>query len=375
MRLPGACLLIAAIALTTSPRVARAQTLDVPAELSVGPVPAAPGSGVQAMFVLGFFRGTPFNLDHARDILAGTSITPSFDRWCGMLPQVDFTNGTTVDSLGRTAPTTLCLPFRDPAAEQMQPCRPLPGLPTGTYSTGGGAVLRLRGWFAVRAPGEYTFAWGHDDGVAFDIGNLPVFAYPDGTAPRVDRRVLRFSRAGLYPFQLDWFDSIGGALIDWYVAPGEHPEGPLADGGFALVPTADLYPSDGLPCTADCQRCQAPTPRCDFSASRCVECREDRDCVRGRRCADGACVTPVTPDAGLVFDAGAPPDVGLRDAGHDAGLDAGAGAVTPAEGCGCTVGGSRSALAPGGALASILGVAMVRIRARRRRHAERVPRR
>ena len=117
--------------LALSPRVSAAQPLDIPAEVIEAPVPAAPGTGVQAMFVLGFFAGQPYNLQHARDLLAGTSLTPSFDLWCGRLPIVDFTNGTTVDSLGRAAPTTQCLPFFDPTSEQSQPCRPLPGLPAG----------------------------------------------------------------------------------------------------------------------------------------------------------------------------------------------------------------------------------------------------
>lgn len=356
------------IALTARPAVA--QPLEIPAELAEGRVPSEPGTGVQAMFVLGFFRGTPQNLAHARDLLGGTSLTPAFDAWCGTVPSVDFTNGTTVDSLGRTSPTTLCLPFLDPTAEQPQPCRRLAGLPSGTYSTGGGAVMRLRGWLAVRAPGVYTFAWGHDDGVAFDVGNVPVFAYPDGTAPRVDRRVLRFAAAGLYPFQLDWFDTIGGALIDWYVAPGEHPEGAFAAQGFRLVPTEDLYPSGALPCTPDCRRCELPAARCDYAASRCVACLDDDDCARGTRCVDGACAVPPPRDAGTAADLGAP---GPIDAGPDAGFDGGVGAPPPEGGCSCRAGGRSSTLAHRAPLASILLFALARRRAPRA--TERAPRR
>jgi len=347
--------------MVTAAGVAGAQPLDIPAALAEAEVPAAPGTGAQAMFVLGFFRGAPYNLAHARDILAGTSFTPAFHSWCGSLPQVDFTNGTTVDSLGRSAPSTMCLPFHDPLVEQMHPCRPLPGLPTGSYSTNGGAVLRLRGWFAVRAPGTYTFAWGHDDGMAFDVANVPVFSYFDGTAPRVDRRVLRFTAAGLYPFQLDWFDSIGGALIDWYVAEGEHPDGDLAAAGFRLVPTGDLYPSGALPCTTDCRRCALPTPRCDYAASRCVACLDDRDCARGARCADGACAAPPAPDAGAPIDPGPRADAG----GVDGSIDGAATAVGPGGGCGCATGGTTGAR--GGALAAMLGLSLARYRRLRRR--------
>ncbi len=359
-----------AVGLTLTARAATAQPLDIPAELVEGPVPAQPGTGVQAMFVLGFFAGQPYNLQHARDLLAGTSLTPSFDLWCGPVPLVDFTNGTTVDSLGRAAPTAQCFPFFDATSEQMQPCRPLPGLPSGTYSTRGGAVLRLRGWYAVRAAGTYTFAWGHDDGVAFDVGNVAVFAYPDGTAPRVDRRVVRFAAAGLYPFQLDWFDTVGNALLDWYVAPGEHPEGVLGEQGFRLVPTADLYPSDALPCTSDCRRCALPTPRCDYAASRCVACLDDRDCARGTRCREGACAAVVVPDAGsVVTDLGGRVDAGDRDAGVDAG-----GPVPPAAGgCGCRVDTPATELACRGALSSMLLLALARRRTTRR--TERAPRR
>lgn len=349
---------------------AGAQPLEIPVGLVEGRVPATPGTGVQAMFVLGFFRGAPYNLIHARDILAGTSITPAFDSWCGPLPQVDFSNGTTVDSLGRSAPTVMCLPFHDPLAEQMHPCRPLAGLPTGRYSTNGGAVLRVRGWFAVRAAGTYTFAWGHDDGMAFDVGNVAVFAYADGTAPRVDRRALRFAAPGLYPFQLDWFDSIGGALIDWYVADGEHPEGDLAADAFRLFPTADLYPSGALPCTRDCRRCALPTPRCDYAAARCVACLDDRDCARGDRCDHEACAAPAIPDAGAAIDAGAWLDAGAADAS----MDAGPAQADPAGGCGCAVGGVRAA--PRDPIAAMLGVILAlrrrgRGRERTRRHEPR----
>ena len=354
-------------ALLAGARAAVAQPLEIPPEVAEGAVPDAPGTGSQAMFVLSFFRGSPYNLDHARDILAGTSITPAFSAWCGMLPRVDFTNGTNVDSLGAMAPTTMCLPFRDPDAGQMFPCRPLDGLPTGTYSTNGGAALRLRGWFAVRAPGTYTFAWGHDDGMAFDVGNVPVFAFPDGTAPRVDRRALHFSAAGLYPFQLDWFDSIGGALIDWYVAPGEHPDGPLADAGFALFPTADLYPSGALPCTADCRRCALPTPRCDYAASRCVACLDDRDCTSGTRCAEGACAVPVRPDAGFPTDVGFHTDAGAIDAS----VDAGRAAAVDAGGCGCAIGAKSTA--PSGALAGMLALTLASCDRARRRERTRRP--
>lgn len=354
------------MACAAAARGAEAQPLEIPAALAEGRIPAAPGTGVQAMFVLGFFRGAPYNLSHARDILAGTSITPAFDAWCGPLPLVDFTNGTTVDSLGRSAPTTQCLPFQDPLAEQMHPCRRLPGLPSGRYSTNGGAVLRLRGWFAVRAAGTYTFAWGHDDGMAFDVGPVAVFAYHDGTAPRVDRRTLRFEAPGLYPFQLDWFDSIGGALIDWYVAPGERPDGDLAAAGFALVPTADLYPSGALPCTRDCRRCALPTPRCDYAASRCVACLDDRDCARGTRCDQGACAAPPVPDAGAPPDVGEPIDGGSLDASLDAGT-----APSPPDGaCDCEVGAAQNArpTALGGMLALTLALR------RRRRRGERTRR-
>ncbi len=344
------------MAVAAHPRQAAAQPLDIPAALREGPVPATSGTGVQAMFVLSFFHGTPYNLAHARDILAGTSITPSFDEWCGPLPQVDFTNGTTVDSLGRSAPTTMCLPFQDPLAEQMHPCRPLAGLPPGRYSTHGGAVLRLRGWFAVRAAGTYTFAWGHDDGMAFDVGPVPVFAFADGTAPRVDRRVLRFAAPGLYPFQLDWFDSIGGALIDWYVAGGEHPDGDLAATGFRLFPTADLYPSGALPCTRDCRRCALPTPRCDYAAARCVACLDDRDCARGTHCENEICALPTLPDAGVVIDAGS-----LLDSGLDASLAP----PSPAAGCACVVGRTGGAHPSG--IAAMLGLAWALWRRRHRR--------
>ncbi|MEZ4410823.1 MAG: MYXO-CTERM sorting domain-containing protein [Polyangiales bacterium] len=303
--------------------------------------PTAPGVGAQALFVRSSFAGFPNDLADARDLIDGTSVAPAFDLWCGLLPYVDLGNGATRDSFGREDPTLLCLPFLDPArANPAARCRALPELPTGRYYMNGGAALRVQGWLAVREAGVVTFAWGHDDGFGFDLGGVTVFEFRGGTAPRVDRRAVRFARAGLYPFRLDWFDGIGGALIDWYRAPGDlsDPDAGALDARFSLVPREDLYPSGELPCTARCQRCEADRPVCDVARARCAACVTDDRCGPCERCAAGSCVADDTR-AGCRIDAGAPLDAGaVADGGWRFDVEAPSPGAPQEEGCSCRAG-------------------------------------
>ncbi len=287
---------------------------EVPETARVGPVPETPGTGASAQFVRGFFQGHPFSLDDARDMMEGRSIVPIFDVWCGLVPYVNFTNATVPDSLGHRGDPVLCLPFLqadrpDAAAD----CRPLPGVPNGAYWMNGGAVLRVRGLLAVRLAGTMTLAWGHDDGFSFALAGHTVSEFPGPTGSRVDRAVVRFSAPGLYPFQLDWFDGVGGALLDWYSAPGEHLEDPFSAGTFRLVPRDDLYPDEASPCRADCDPCPSHLSRCDRPAGRCVACLNPNHCPAGSSCTDGRCVAgpadagaPPTPDAATPADLGPP---------------------------------------------------------------------
>ncbi len=348
------CLALAASLWASAATAQPVEPVALTAAMRLGDVPAAPGTGADAMAVLGFFRGFPSSMADARDLLEGRSVAPAFDVWCGAVPYVDFTNGTVLDSAGLEAPTALCLPFLDPARE-MPPhtCATAPGLPAGRYFQGGGLVLRIEGALAIRAAGDYTFAWGHDDGVAFRFGDARVFEYPDPTGSRVDRRVVRAAAPGLYPFTLEWYDTIGGALLDWYVAPGDLTAGDFDRARFHLVPREDLYPSELAPCTARCDRCEGAAPVCDRAARRCVACTRDAHCGPCAACVDQRCAPLATvpgadggpacaPDAG-VPDAGAP-DVGVPDAGDrdasapDAALDGGAGQAPEGGGCSCRAG-------------------------------------
>lgn len=320
------------------PGVAMAQpVVAIPPTAVARPVPLAPGTGSQALFVRTVFSGMPRTLDEARALIDGTSLAPAFDLWCGLLPYVDFGNGATRDSRGREDPTLLCLPFIDPARSvSLARCRALPELPTGMYSTNGGAAMRIEGWLAVRTAGVFTFAWGHDDGMAFTLGGLTVFAYTDSTAPRIDRRAVSFSQPGLYPFTLEWFDGIGGALIDWYRAPGDltATDAGTLDDRFELVPREDLYPSGALPCTARCERCTADRAVCDFYSSRCVECLDDSQCSPCSHCTAGVC----THDSPLVCtDSGTSPvDAAINTDEHhlDGAMPPTARSTLP-EGCAC----------------------------------------
>lgn len=340
----------------------------VPAVARLGDAPEAPGVGVQTMAVLSFFHGFPMDLRDARDLIDGRSLAPAFHTWCGVIPYVDFTNAAVPDSMGREAPTALCLPFLDPAREMApRTCRAVSPLPAGAYYQGGGLALRVEGGLALRRAGEYTLAWGHDDGMGFSFADTPVFEFRETTGSRVDRRVIRVSEPGLYLFTLEWFDTYGGALIDWYIAEGDASQGGF-DARFRLVPTDDLYPAGSLGCTARCERCGPGAPRCDLARGRCVACLDDDDCGRCGRCDDGRCVARDVPgcrDAAVEVagDAAADASEDVRDEDP---LDAapavdGAAPTAPPEGCAC---GARAATSPGwGGLAA----AWMALGSRRRR--------
>lgn len=359
-----------ALALSLCASTASAQPVEplaIPTEARAGDAPETPGTGASAMAVQGFFHGFPSSLADARDLLEGRSVAPAFEAWCGEVPYVDFTNGTVLDSFGRKAPTALCLPYFDPA-RQVAPhsCEPLRGLPQGDYYQGGGLVMRIEGSLAIREAGVYTLAWGHDDGVAFRFGETVVYEFNDPTGSRVDRRAVTLPAPGRYPFTLEWYDTIGGALIDWYIARGDASQGGF-DGRFALVSRSDLYPSNTAPCTARCERCEGATPVCDRSARRCVACAVDAHCPPCEACRAHRCV-PVGDAPGADAGSACAPDAGavIPDAAiDDAPMGDGARALTPgpgATGCACGAG----ALRPWGAGATLTLVAIV-MAARRRR--------
>lgn len=359
-----------ALALSLGASTAAAQPVEplaIPSEARAGDAPEARGTGASVMAVHGFFRGFPSSLADARDLLDGRSLAPAFEAWCGEVPYVDFTNGTVLDSFGRKAPTVLCLPYFDPA-RQVAPhsCEPLRALPQGDYYQGGDLVLRIEGSLAIREAGVYTLAWGHDDGVAFRFGETDVYEFNDPTGSRVDRRAVRIAAPGRYPFTLEWYDTIGGALLDWYIARGDASQGSF-DGRFALVPASDLYPSPAAPCTARCERCQGATPVCDRAARRCVGCAVDAQCPACQACSAHRCV-PVGEvpgaDAGPACASDASAQTADADFADGPGAD-GARAPTTgpdATGCACRAG----ALRPWGPGATLAIVAMV-MAARRRR--------
>lgn len=359
----------AVLALPASSYAQPMDPVDVPRSARERAVPAAPGVGAQAQAVLAFFHGFPSDLRDARDLLDGRSLAPAFNAWCGLVPYVDFTNGTVLDSLGREAPSVACLPFLDPM--RMAPphsCQGLSNLPTGNYYQGGGLALRVRGLLAFRAAGAFTFAWGHDDGVGFSIGDTPVFEFRDPTGSRVDRRVVRVAEPGLYPFTLEWYDTVGGALIDWYIADGAQLGGPFDGARFHLVPREDLYPSGALPCTATCARCPGSEPVCEWSTGRCLQCQGDDDCGPCRACAGNRCV-PVGEVPGADGGAACAPDAATPDADTpdadtpatdtpatdpDAPLDGGGAPPQADPGCGCRAGArARHGLAALAALAAL----------------------
>ena len=316
----------------------RAEVIRIDPAVRVGEVPETPGRGVPVRWVHGFFAGYPFHIEDARDLLDERAVVPAFDTWCGTLPGIDLGNGSVADSLGRGAPSLICAPFLDATQTPEVSCRRLPHVPAGRYWRNGGAAMRARGALAVRRAGVYTFAWGHDDGVSFRVGATRVYEFPDGTGSRVDLATVSFDAPGLYPFTLEWFDGIGGAVIDWYVSDGERRPGEFSNFTFALVPPTDLFPLDESDCTARCEPCGAGAPFCDRDEGRCVTCTATRGCGPCARCAGGRCErAPERSGCG----GATPNDVGAVVEARDAGAseDATDGGVTIAPGgppgCGC----------------------------------------
>lgn len=327
-----------ALAMLLGASTARAEVLRIDPSARVGAVPEAPGRGVPVRWVHGFFAGYPFHIEDARDLLDERAVVPAFDTWCGTLPGIDLGNGSVPDSLGRGAPSLVCAPFLDATQTPEVSCRRLPHLPTGGYWRNGGAAMRARGALAVRRAGVYTFAWGHDDGVSFRVGATRVYEFPDGTGSRVDVATVSFEQPGLYPFTLEWFDGIGGAVIDWYVAEGERRAGEFSNFTFTLVPPTDLFPLDERDCTARCEPCGEATPYCDRDEGRCVACTATRGCGACARCADGRCTPdPGRPGCGPAAPVDAGDDASARDAGtlEDAADGGASPAPTASPGCGC----------------------------------------
>ncbi len=313
---------------------AYAQVFEVPADAYHGSLPMASGTGAQAMCAHSLFGGYPPSLADAQEEIEGRSFVPVFDLWCGTLPYVDFTNATERDSLHEEAPVAQCLPFLDPArSHPAATCAAVPGLPTGTYYENGGMALRIEANLAVRSAGTYTLAFGHDDGFGFYLGSATLLTYPQPTGARVDMYAVHFSQPGLYGFRLDWFDQGGGAVIDWYIATGDHTRETLNARDFHLVPATDLYPSDTLPCTADCAPCPVNAPRCDVANARCVACLDDNDCPGCSSCNQGVC-SPMANLPGLDGGPGCVSDGGIR---HGDMNDVGAPNPTGPPGCGCAV--------------------------------------
>jgi len=344
---------------------ARAQVIRVDPSARVGEVPDAPGRGVPVRWVHGFFPGYPFHIEDARDLLDERAVVPAFDTWCGTLPGIDLGNGTVADSLGRSAPSLICAPFLDATQTPEVSCRRLPHLPTGRYWRNGGAAMRAQGALAVRRAGVYTFAWGHDDGVSFRVAATRIYEFPDGTGARVDLAAVSFEQPGLYPFTLEWFDGIGGAVLDWYIAEGERRPGEFSNFTFTLVSPTDLYPLGEQDCTARCEPCGAGAPICDRERGRCVACTETHGCGRCARCVDGGCEPdPARPgcrqeahgDAGAVRE---PLDAGPLEDASDIGVRA---APESPRGCACRSRPERS----GGAAVAWLLAAVVGSRRRRR---------
>ncbi|MFO0580445.1 MAG: hypothetical protein U1A78_41260 [Polyangia bacterium] len=198
-------------------------------------------------------------------------------------------------------------------------------------------AARIRGYLNVtaeRVGKTLSFALACDNFCSLRIGAREVFSGVDVLQSQRAIRQIRFTRAGLYPIELVYFQTDQAALLEWALADSAQPEcstgcsTPLSDvtaygGRFNLVPPTLLfsaidgenrvcqecgapgavcatgsYCGDGLcqactsadHCGASCSPC--PSDRRICAAGACVQCLSDDQCPAGRVCSRGTCAPP-----------------------------------------------------------------------------------
>lgn len=205
-------------------------------------------------------------------------------------------------------------------------------------------AARVRGYLNVTVElvdKTLSFALACDNFCSLRVGRIEVFSGVDVHQSQRAIRQIRFTRAGLYPIEIVYFQTDQAALLEWAMADSAQPEcstgcsTPLTDvaaygGGFGLVPAGRLFSAiDGE--SRACQECGASGPECATgsycgdgicqactvtehcgtscspcpsdrricSAGACVQCLSDDQCPSNRVCSGGSCVppTPCTVDA------------------------------------------------------------------------------
>ncbi|MCU0688291.1 MAG: PA14 domain-containing protein [Phycisphaerales bacterium] len=180
----------------------------------VGPLPGAPGSGLQGVI----FSAAVNSLDQALTAIqtgvpAGgvTGATINYGNSSVSTPLSTW--------LGTDAPSLTGLPGTTPAS---------------------GLIFNFGGFIAISTPGTYAFIVTSDDGMRLNIGGVTVTSFPGDRSFSPSTGSVTFSGAGVYPIELlYWANTSGesGLRLEWTV-PGSAP---------AVVPQSVLYlvPSPG----------------------------------------------------------------------------------------------------------------------------------
>jgi cysteine-rich repeat protein len=92
------------------------------------------------------------------------------------------------------------------------------GSPPNVTSLGDSFSGRFRGNLHIPQAGTYTVLIRSDDGYALRIGGTDVSSYRLDRPQASDSKRVVFSAAGVYPFELVYYDSGGGAVLEVFLA-------------------------------------------------------------------------------------------------------------------------------------------------------------
>lgn len=200
-------------------------------------------------------------------------------------------------------------------------------------------AARVRGYLNVTSElvdKTLSFALACDNFCSLRVGKAEVISGVDVQQSQRAIRQIRFTRAGLYPIEIVYFQTDRAALLEWAMADSAQPEcstgcsTPLTEvavygGRFNLVPAGRLFSAidgesracqecgaSGTRCAAGsycgdglCQACTVadhcgtscspcPSDRRSCSAGACVQCLRDDECPSDRVCSGGSCVPPTS---------------------------------------------------------------------------------
>lgn len=240
---------------TTSPAHAAPVSL-VPAAAAVEATPRTTGGdGVCAHFVKAAATGTVNNAATATGLLSGTG-TPAqaaptglnngVSSFHGMMFITDYTDDTTPAG---NFPFNNLLPWSTATGGKVCESQQPPGTPQ-PYDT---FAMAARAFINVKTPGIKTVAVASDDGYRLTIGGVVVAAFDGNRGPGLDTRRIQFEAAGVYEYELIYWEQGGLAFFevamsdDEVIFQGNSTANPQPPGTMGADDLTNRNPSNGLP--------------------------------------------------------------------------------------------------------------------------------